>query len=428
MTNEPTPGAPYPNAALEALRLLHELQVHQVELSEQNATLEATRAELSESLRRYMALYEEAPVGLVTVDRRGFVAEANRCACELLGGSLEALVGRSLLDRVAASDRDRLWLVIAGDLSQPGEREAEVRREGPDAAWLRVQMRPPLSTDSHILLALTDVTAQRLAEADRIARESAELANRSKSAFLSRVSHELRTPLNAVLGFSHLLQRNEALGAMPAALRQLAHIHAAGRHLLAMVDDVLDLSRIESGQMALNLETVAVGPLAAECVALLAMLARQQDVALTLRGERDGHLARADPTRLRQVLTNLVSNAVKYNHTGGHVELDITADGAAVAVAVHDDGPGLSAAQLAALFQPFNRLGAEVTKVEGTGLGLVISRQLLGAMGGTLEVRSEPGQGSVFTARLPLCAVPGHAGGADVTLQPAVPAAAATSG
>jgi signal transduction histidine kinase len=241
-----------------------------------------------------------------------------------------------------------------------------------------------------------DVTATRLAEVERSEREAAERASQSKSRFLARMSHELRTPLNAVLGFAQLLQ-SEPDEAQRA--QRLDHIRAAGEHLLSLIDDVLDLTSLDSGELRVAAEPVALAALVDETLPLLGALRERRGVTLAVEV---GDLAvQADPTRLRQVLLNLLSNAIKYNRAGGHVALRARADGDRVELEVADTGRGLDRAQLQDLFQPFNRLGAERDGIEGTGIGLAIVKALTERMGGHVAVESRPGVGSCFTLTLP---------------------------
>src|SRR5919201_1337106 len=236
-------------------------------------------------------------------------------------------------------------------------------------------------------------------------KEEAEHANRAKSAFLSRMSHELRTPLTAILGFSELL---ELAPLRPKDQRAVAHIKDAGRHLLDLINEVLDLSRIEAGQVTLSLEAVSVQAVAAECLDLLAPLAAQAAVALRLDPALSGQAhVRADAQRLKQVLVNLLSNAIKYNRRGGTVTLScVDRPQNRLRLAVTDTGAGMLAEQIARLFVPFERLDAAQSGVEGTGLGLALSRGLVELMGGTLGVESAVGMGSTFWIELPRAAAP----------------------
>lgn len=236
-------------------------------------------------------------------------------------------------------------------------------------------------------------------EAIRAARDEAERANRAKSEFLSRMSHELRTPMNAVLGFGQLLAREDLSVRQRESVDQILR---GGAHLLALIDEVLDISRIESGMVSLSLEAVDLTSALHDAVDLIAPIAAQRDVTLRyeLQPACQIHVS-ADRQRLRQVILNLLSNAVKYNHQGGEVRLSVTvSDAGRVRVAVEDTGPGIDPAKLARLFEPFDRLDAEHDDVQGTGLGLALSRSLAGQMNGSLTVASELGRGSVFTLEL----------------------------
>ncbi|MEO7056373.1 MAG: PAS domain-containing protein [Caldimonas sp.] len=235
-----------------------------------------------------------------------------------------------------------------------------------------------------------------------LARQQAVLAEReiqAKSQFLSRMSHELRTPLNAVLGFTQILQIEARQSGSEGQLAKLEHIRSAGDHLLSLINDVLDLSGLESGELRLTLRAVDVGELVQRSLPLVQSLAEQHGVELEVRAE--GGVARADPTRLRQVLINLLSNAIKYNRRGGRVVVESALAGGQVRLVVRDTGRGLSPEQIANLFEPFNRFGVEHEGIEGTGIGLTIVKALVDGMGGTIHVSSEPGAGTTFDVRLP---------------------------
>ncbi len=248
----------------------------------------------------------------------------------------------------------------------------------------------------------TDLTeGKRLQEAER-ARLLAESANRAKSEFLSRMSHELRTPLNAVLGFAQILASNPAEPLSARQQRQVRHIEQGGWHLLSMVDEVLDLSRIDSGNARIQDEVVDVPALLRECLGLLQATADARSIQLSYSLDPAAPALAGDRTRVRQILLNLLGNAIKYTQPGGQVSLaSRLVDGADVELSVTDNGPGLSPAQQAQLFQPFNRLGQENGSTPGTGIGLVISQRLAELMQGSLSVRSAPGRGCAFAVRLP---------------------------
>lgn len=245
-----------------------------------------------------------------------------------------------------------------------------------------------------------DVTARKTTENAMVrARDEAEQASRAKTEFLSSMSHELRTPLNAILGFAQLLEHDPKLNADQRD--NAAEILMAGRHLLDLVNEVLDLARIEAGRLSLSLEPVEVDDLARECRQLVQPLALARELTLRLSVAPE-IVVRADRVRLKQAIINLLSNAIKYNRPGGRVELSVKKMATqCVRIEVEDTGRGIPPGRLAAVFDPFNRAGRESGSVEGTGIGLTITRRLVELMGGEIGASSEPGIGSRFWIGLP---------------------------
>ena len=233
------------------------------------------------------------------------------------------------------------------------------------------------------------------------ATAAAERANRSKSEFLSNMSHELRTPLNAIVGFGQLL-------AMPGLMERdeaqrssfIEHIVDGGRHLLTLINEILNLAQIEAGKVDVNIERVALGPLLAECDAMVDPLAARRDIMMRFPLRCD-FFVQADRMRLKQVLLNLVSNAIKYNRDEGKVHVDCELVGELVRINVRDTGHGLTPDQVDSLFEAFNRLGQDTSSEEGSGIGLVVTKRLVELMGGRIGVTSDPGVGSVFYVELP---------------------------
>lgn len=243
-----------------------------------------------------------------------------------------------------------------------------------------------------------DITEQKRNEQITRDKHAAEQSNRAKSEFLARMSHELRTPLNAVIGFSQLLAEDPLEPPSKRQRERLVHVLGAGQHLLSLIDDVLDLSSIEAAAEPLLREPVALAPLVEEALGWVADHARDRNVSL--RPQALHGVVMADRRRVQQILLNLLSNAVKYNRPGGHIDISIThrtgARGAQWGLVVGDSGRGMTEAQIAHVFEPFNRLGAERSDIEGTGIGLTIVLQLARRMDGEIEVTSEPGVGSQF--------------------------------
>ena len=248
----------------------------------------------------------------------------------------------------------------------------------------------------------TEALSQALTTAGQQA-EALKIANDAKSDFLAGLSHEMRTPLNAVLGFAELMRMNAA--SEPLTRRQeqaIEQIHASGRHLLALVDETLDLARIEAGRLTLSIERVDPQLVVRQVCDQLRGEAEAAGVTLSAPGPTAGLGVVADRSRLTQVLINLLTNAIKYNRRGGHVMVDLRQGEDGVAISVRDTGIGVPGARMAELFRPFNRLGREESGIEGTGVGLAVSRRLAEAMGGRIEAESVEGEGSTFTLHLPL--------------------------
>ena len=247
-----------------------------------------------------------------------------------------------------------------------------------------------------------------------LAIEEARNANQAKSAFLSSMSHELRTPLNAILGFAQILASKDMPTTPEQKLEFSGHILKSGRHLLTLINEILDLAKVEAGALSLSMEPVPLADVLAECQGMIAPLAAARGVRVLFPDAHAAHV-HADRTRIKQVLLNLLSNAVKYNREGGAVIVDCARPAPQrLRLSVQDTGMGLSPEQVAGLFQPFNRLGQEGGTQEGTGIGLVVTRRLVELMGGAIGVTSSPGVGSVFWIELDVASVDGTA--------PAVPA------
>jgi len=232
------------------------------------------------------------------------------------------------------------------------------------------------------------------------ARDEANSANQAKSDFLSRMSHELRTPMNAILGFGQLIDKTDLSETNRSHLGQILK---AGKHLLALINDVLDIARIEAGRMDLSLEPVRLGEVIQEVTDLAGPLALQQDVSFDIHVELPpGRLVVADRQRLKQAFLNLVSNGIKYNNPGGLLSVNWRLVGDdRVRIDFTDTGRGIAPDRFDRLFGEFERLGADATATEGTGLGLALTKNLVEAMGGSISVTSELGRGSTFTVELP---------------------------
>jgi PAS domain S-box-containing protein len=353
--------------------------------------------------------FDLAPGLMIQAGFDGFFARVNPEFVELSGYTEQELLSTPFIEFVWPEDRPQFAEQFARMMAGADVRHLEFRvllKDG-NYRWFLSNIRV---VGEHVYGFAVDLTDRKRAEqAEQAAKVEAERANMAKSDFLSRMSHELRTPLNVVLGFGQILEMRGSLTDRDG--EAVEQILKAGRHLLELINEVLDLSRIESGRMAISPEPVAIAELAGEALDLIRPLAHERTVRLTADlGACHRHVT-ADRQRLKQVLLNLLSNAVKYNRDGGEVAVSC-AEGAPgrLRLQVKDTGPGIPAALMDRLFEPFERLGAELGHVEGTGLGLALSRQLVELMGGEIGAESREDEGSVFWIELDIAHPPGTAG------------------
>jgi len=327
----------------------------------------------------------------------------NKAASELYGYSSAEALNKDSQELLQTQYSVPVHAIMAA-LSEHDHWEGELVQRTKDGRTLSTSARWAVQRDVagkplSVLEINRDISNEkRVADELRRARDAAEQASNAKSEYLSRMSHELRTPLAAMLGFSDLLEMRQPRQDQKTAIDA---IQRAGSHLLSLVNDVLDIARIEAGRESLSLQPLDVRSVLEECVGLVAQSAGERRVTVSVRVEGTDQIhVRADRQRLIQVLLNLLSNAIKYGSEGGHVVVGAAARNGAVDIDVIDDGPGLNESEQRRLFQPFERLGAERTHIQGSGLGLALSRQLAVAMGGSVEGRSARGEGSTFTVRL----------------------------
>ncbi len=365
-------------------------------------------AALLDSEQRFRNIFDTTPIGLVIADANGIALEANPHFCRLVGYSLHELQQMRTVDFTHAEDRAedlRLGrLLLQGKLGMYRRDKRYLHKLGHEI-HVRVTvsaLEAGADAGRRLVGVVEDITDQLKMEELERARETAEAANQAKNDFLSRMSHELRTPLNAMLGFTQLLEMDREHPLSPRQQGWSAQVQQAGWHLLEMIDDTLDLSRIESGALRLDLASQDLHRLLEEALAMVQTAADQRGLVIDRQLAADARHAQGDATRIKQILINLLSNAVKYNVEGGRIEIrsELRADGQ-VALSVSDSGIGLTPEQLAGLFQPFNRLGREHSTVAGTGIGLVICKRLAEAMGGKLQASSRAGLGSQFVLSLP---------------------------
>jgi PAS domain S-box-containing protein len=372
--------------------------------TEQALQLGRTTAELE---TQKFALDQHSIVSIA--DQKGAITYVNDKFCQVSQYGRDELLGQD--HRILNSAYhphaffQEMWVAIGqGRVWQGMIRN---RRKNGEFYWVDTTIVPFMDVDGRpyqFVSIRTDITERKRFEEDLIhAKEAAEEASRAKSEFLSRMSHELRTPLNAIIGFTQLLESGMDGELSEGQRESAASILQAGWHLLDLISEILDLARIESGRMAITLEEVELGPLLDECVDMVMPLANERHILINDAINQAAEVFRvhADRTRLKQVLLNLMSNAVKYNRPEGALTLACArSPGGMVRLEVADTGIGISAGRMGELFQPFSRLDADKSETQGAGVGLAVTKSLVELMGGRIGVESEAGKGSVFWIEL----------------------------
>ncbi len=366
---------------------------------------------LAESEERFRHAFEDSAVGIALTDLKGRFLKVNRALREMLrvpeADLLVTTIDRVLAPAACGGDPAELLRAVTTAERDSVHFEATARRS--DGRVLRVAVvasvvRGAAGSPVHLSLNLQDITQRHAAERERrarreaeVARTVAEAASQAKSGFLTHLSHELRTPLQAISGFTELLGTLD----LSAGRRQaaLSHIQGATAHIISLVDDVLDIAKIEAGTLPVQISDVDMATAIQDVLDLLAPLADERGI--TLRCERPTGTVRADERRLRQVLINLVTNAIRYNRPHGYVEITVGRHPCQTTIHVTDSGPGIPPEMFDRLFVPFERLGAEASREQGAGLGLPLARGLTEAMGAQLMVESGPREGTTFTVVWP---------------------------
>ena len=419
-------------------RIVHQLQVHQIELEMQNEELRSTQFELETARLRYFDLYDLAPVGYCTLNAQGLILEANLMAAKIFGVSRSDLVSKSISNFIFKGDQDIYYLhrKRLTATAEPQSYELRIINNSGQPIWININATYEKGISGIPLLrkVITDISERKYAEQtlrdsesryhkhqlrlDQQLRSSnielgratviaekafavAEKASQAKSDFLSSMSHELRTPLGAILGFAQLIELGTP-APTPKQKRNLDQILRAGWYLLDLINEILDLALIESGKLSITLEPVTLSDVLIDCEAMTEPQAEKHAIDVSFQDITFPCIVTADRTRLKQVLINLISNAVKYNRPGGTVVISYNLLPQRVRINVKDSGQGLTPENISQLFQPFNRLGQENKSEEGTGIGLVLTKHLIELMGGEIGLESNLGEGSTFWVELPL--------------------------
>ena len=433
-------------AARPAAELLHELQVHQVELEMQNEALRAAQGELEASRDRYVDLYDFAPVGYLTLNANGMIEELNLTAATLLGVERKALLQRRFASLFVPEDRNR-WLTLFLAVMKQGEKNSVEmslsRRDGKVFPALLDMVKQEVGAgDTALRIALTDISERKQLEAELAqhrdhleqlvfartaelaqAKDAAEAANRAKSIFLANMSHELRTPMNGVMGMTDLALRR-AIDAKQ--IDWLTKSQGAAKHLMAVLNDILDISQIESERLTLEEKNFSLAQAIDEVLQM--QEAPAQAKGLQLHSEIDAALPEllcGDAMRVKQILLNFTGNAIKFSDHGTiTVRASVAEEDShslMLRIEVTDQGIGISAEQQARLFRAFTQADGSINrKYGGNGLGLIICKRIALLMGGDAGVVSEEGVGSTFWATLRIkFAVAGQTADTSLPLEPA---------
>jgi PAS domain S-box-containing protein len=383
--------------------------------------VEAEQQQLAQRLRDHQfytrSLFESNIDALITTDPSGIITDVNKQMEALTGCTRDELIGAPF--KSCFTDPDRAEASIKLVLSEKKVTDFELTARARDGKETVVSCNAATLYDRNrklqgVFAAARDVTERNLLDKVlqeknvelKTARSVAEKANLAKSAFLSSMSHELRSPLNAILGFAQLMD-SDSPPPTPAQKESIAQILQAGWHLLKLIDEILDLAKVEAKQVPLSWEPVSLTEVMIECRGMIEPQAQQRGIHMTYPRSDKPYYVLADRTRVKQVLINLLSNAIKYNRSQGTVEVKCTeSTPERIRVSVKDTGAGLNPEHLAQLFQAFNRLGQEAGGEEGTGIGLVVAKQLVELMGGEIGAESTVGAGSVFWFELHSVAEP----------------------
>jgi PAS domain S-box-containing protein len=374
------------------------------QLKEQIKELKQAMSALKESEEKYRTYVTISPYPIFVIDFYGKFLDVNPEACRVAGYSSEEILKMHISDFILPSRVDN-YEVTFHKLKTEGKLSGEFPFMNKTRDIFYLEFHAVQIPGNKFLAICMDVTERKKAEDEMLrAKIVAENANRTKTEFLANMSHELRTPLNSVIGFSDMLLGGVGGELSEKQLRYLNNISNSGKHLLSIINEILDISRIESGEMTINIQKILLDEVYEEIHPILKQLADNKNIDFRISLEPEKTYVYADKVKLKQIFYNLVTNAIKFTEKGGSVLIDSTIDGKLVHISVIDNGIGIDSEGMKKLFKPFVQLdSSESRKYEGTGLGLALSKELVNLHGGHIWAESEPGKGSTFTFTIPVC-------------------------
>jgi len=397
----------------EYQRVLHDLQVHQVELQMQNNQLQEAENKLLTSYQElqqvnelFLQLYHLSPIGYVMLNDKAIIHNANKTFSQLVKFPLDKINHLHFVNFIHEDSKTLFITRFHAFFKSPEDKQLEIFLKSTDDKKIIVNLKATLISANiaggfHLLVSVDDITALKQAEHQaQQAQEVAEKANQAKSEFLSRMSHELRTPLNAILGFGQLFAMDENLD--DEQQEDIKHILDAGNHLLHLINEVLDIAKIDAGKVDFQIEKLSIQHIINGACLLISPIVRQRHITLTQCLTKD-YKVMADAMRLKQVLLNLLSNAMKYNRPEGSVKITSTLCAEHyLRINIEDTGFGIKKEDYGCVFEPFSRIAHNKSEIEGTGVGLMITKKLVEAMNGRIGFDSKYQTGTTFWIELPL--------------------------
>lgn len=397
----------------KTLTLCRNNEKHTFLLEQEIAERKKVEVTLRESEIRHRTIFESTVDGIINIDDKGIIESLNPAIEKLFNYTADELIGKNiavLMPEPFASQHDLFVkkLVQTGKNTILGkDRELAARKKDGTIFPVEIGLDLMFIEGKRMFTGvIRDITDRKEAENQIVnAKEEAERASRAKTDFLSSMSHELRTPLNAVLGFAQLMELDLSL--TDETKDYINEILTAGNHLLGLINEVLDLTQIESGHVDLMPEVVNLNQLVKECISLIEPIAQKNNIHIKNTLMNEDFVLRGDKTRIKQVIINLLSNAVKYNNENGQVIISTKlVNDKFYRISIKDTGYGIKAEDITGLFEAFNRLDAKGSAIEGTGIGLVITKKLVNLMGGKIDVESQYGTGSTFWIDMPKELIP----------------------